>query len=156
MSIRFLDAQFDDASLGVHSSRTDDGQVLSILFDRLQSQSTPQDNDAAPELGRAEGTCRYEGSGWISVQVRGSTATTGPHGYAHAFGWVNGRRLQLAPSSSDNQIHASVVLPVDSGAPLRLSLLLLAQRDLAEVGSTAACWVDSIDIQVVPAPRNRR
>ena len=54
MTFQLLSADFDDASLGVHSTRTDDGQVLSVLFEHLEVESQAEDDDAAPQVRRAE------------------------------------------------------------------------------------------------------
>ena len=99
---------------------------------------------------------RCAGSGWVSVQVRGASVLVGGHGYVHAMGWANGRHLRAASDVPGEPFATAVTAPVGADGALRLSLLLLAQRDLAEAGAAAACWVDSIDIMVVPDPRARR
>lgn len=153
MPLSLLSASFGDASPGFRSTRTEDGQVLSVLFDRLQIESARHDTDAAPQALRAEGVVQCRGSGWVVVEVRGATAAAGGHAYAHATGWANGRRLAPAPHAVDEPFVTSVTAPVASGGSLRLSLLLLAQRDLDSANSAAACWVDSIDITVLPEPK---
>lgn len=156
MTFQMLSVSFEDTSLGMSGTRTEDGQALSVLFDRLSAESQADDTDAAPQVRRAEGVVNCKGSGWVSAQVRGATAVAGDHGYAHALGWANGRRLRAASDAFGEPFSASVTAPVGPDGLLRLSLLLLAQRDLAEAGSGAACWVDSIDIVVTPDPRARR
>ena len=155
MTFQLLSVSFEDTSLGMRGTRTDDGQTLSVLFDRLVSESQPDDRDAAPQVSRAEGLVNCEGSGWASVQVRGATVVAGDHGYAHALGWANGRRLRPVSEILGEPFAAAVTAPVGPDGLLRLSLLLLAQRDLADAASGAACWVDSIDIMVTPGPRKR-
>lgn len=155
MKLKLSSASFQDAALGAHCTRTDDGQVLSVLFDRLQIESAAADVDAVPQVLRAEGEVQCEGSGWVSVQVRGATTAAGGHGYAHATGWANGRRLQPATHAPDEPFVTAVAAPVGRDGRLRLSLLLLAQRDLESTGSAAVCWVDSIDITVVPDAQGR-
>jgi hypothetical protein len=156
MTLQMLSVSFEDTSLGMSGTRTEDGQVLSVLFDRLTAESQADDSDAAPQVSRAEGVVRCEGTGWVSVQVRGATGVAGDHGYAYALGWANGRRLRAASDAFGEPFAAAVTAPVGSDGLLRLSLLLLAQRDLAEAGSGAKCWVDSIDIAVTPDPAARR
>lgn len=153
MALTLLSAVFDDTRLGMHGTRTVDGQVLSVLFDDLQVDSSESDVDAAPQVCRAEGVLQCEGTGWVAVQVRGAALSVGTHGFAHALGWANGRRLRAAPLAPGEPFAASVTAPVGSDGRLRLSLLLLAQRDLGLPDSAAACWVDSIDITVVPDPQ---
>lgn len=155
MAFQLLSVSFEDTSLGMNGTRTEDGQVLSVLFDSLTSESQADDTDAAPQVRRAEGLVRCEGGGWVSVQVRGATAVVGDHGYAHVVGWANGRRLRAASDVPGEPFATAVTAPVGADGALRLSLLLLAQRDLAEADSAAACWVDSIDIEVTPGPRAR-
>lgn len=155
MNLKLSSASFEDASLGMHGTRTDDGQILSVLFDHLQAASEATDHDAMPQVRRAEGVVQCEGQGWVSVQVRGATAAAGSHGYAHALGWANGRRLQAAARTPDEPFVAAVAAPVGSDGRLRLSLLLLAQRDLGSPSAAAACWIDSIDIAVLPDQRAR-
>ncbi len=155
MTLQLLSVSFEDTSLGMNGTRTEDGQVLSVLFDRLASESQADDIDATPQVRRAEGLVQCEGSGWVSVQVRGATAVVGDHGYAHAVGWANGRRLRAVSDVPGEPFATAVTAPVGLNGVLRLSLLLLAQRDLAEAGSAAACWIDSIDIVVTPGPRAR-
>lgn len=155
MTLQLSTASFEDAGLGAHSTRTDDGQVLSVLFDQLQIDSAQADVDAVPQVRRAEGVVHCEGSGWVSVQVRGATAAAGGHGYAHVTGWANGRRLLPAAHAPDEPFVTAVAAPVGRDGRLRLSLLLLAQRDLGSTDSAAACWVDSIDITVLPDAQSR-
>ena len=156
MALQIMSVMFDDASLGMRGTRTDDGQVLSVLFDNLMAESQPADSDAAPQVRRAEGLVRCNGTGWLSVHVRGAVMVTGAHGYAHALGWANGRRLRLAPQGLDEPMTASISAPVGADGQLRLSLLLLAQRDLHEQASAAVCWLDSIDIAVLPLGRTKQ
>ena len=148
MSLKLNTAIFEDASLGVQGTRTEDGTQFSLLFDHLQAESQVSDTDFTPSIRRAEGVIHCDGSGWVSVLVRGSTIVVGEHGYAHAMGWVNGRRLRMAPHGPDEPFSAAVAAPVDASGQLRISLLLLAQRDLGSNGSGALCVVDSIDISV--------
>lgn len=157
MTMELHSASFEDVSLGMHGTSTDDRQVMSVLFDDLKAESTRTDVDSAPQVRRAEAKVMCSGRGWVSVQVRGTTAKVGGHGYAHALGWANGRRLRAAHASgeTDEPFIAAVVAPVGGDGRLRLSLLLLAQRDLEIPDSAAACWVDSIDIAVLPDPRGR-
>ena len=155
MAFQLMSVSFDDTSLGMSGTRTDDGQVLSVLFDRLASESQAADIDVAPAFRRAEGLVHCEGSGWVAVQVRGATNLVGDHGYAYVLGWANGRRLRATSDVSGDPFAATVTAPVGAVGELRLSLLLLAQRDLADADSAAACWVDSIDIVVAPGPRAR-
>jgi len=155
LELELTSVHFADGGLGVHWTRTQDGQVLSVLFDHMKVDSGVKDGDVAPEVQHAEGSVRCIGSGFVTVQVRGATIVTGMHGYAHATGWANGRRLRAAPGPSDEPFVMSTVAPVSQDGQLRLSLLLLAQRDLLEPNSAAACWIDSIDIVVVPEPRSR-
>jgi len=155
MAMELRSASFEDVSLGMGGTSTDDRQVMSVLFDDLKTESAPADVDAAPQVRRAEGEVTCSGRGWVSVQVRGTTAMVGGHGYAHALGWANGRRLRAAahvPGESNEPFVSAVVAPVGNDGRLRLSLLLLAQRDLEVPRSAAACWVDSIDIAVLPDP----
>lgn len=155
MPLNLLSASFEDPHSGIHSTRTEDGQVLSVLFDRLQIESARDDADTAPQVLRAEVVIQCRGSGWVAVEVRGATAAAGGHGYAHATGWANGRRLVPAAHAPDEPFVTSVAAPVAADGSLRLSLLLLAQRDLGSADSAAACWVDSIDIAVLPDPKAR-
>ena len=151
MALILLSASFDDTSLGVHGTRTDDGQILSVLFDFLGVESAAADIDALPQTVHVNGTVRCEGQGWVTVHARGAVVVAGEHGYAHAMGWANGRRLRLKARSTGEPISASVTAPVGADGLLRLSLLLLAQRDLTLPDSAAALWLDSLDIEVVPA-----
>jgi hypothetical protein len=153
MAFQLLSATFEDSSLGLKGARTEDGQILSLLFNRLAVESLATDLGTGPQARRAEGQVRCEGSGWVSVQVRGVAAVVGEHGYAHLIGWANGRPLRMMVDSLNEPFSACVSAPVGVDGVLRLSLLLLAQRDLAETASEAACWLDSIDIAITPGPR---
>lgn len=155
MGLKLNAATFEDASLAVRGTRTDDRTVFSLLFDNLVAQSQADDHDAAPATRRAEGVVQCEGSGWVCVLVRGAVAVAGEHGYAHAFGWANGRRLRATPRAADEPFSAAVAAPVGPDGQLRISLLLLAQRDLASSDSGALCAIDSIDISVLPAGPTR-
>lgn len=156
MPLQLLSAEFDDARLGVSSTRTEDGQVLSVLFENLAIESQPDDQTQQPEVRRAEGTVQVAGTGWVTLQVRGTGVHTGDHGLAHGLLWANGRKLRLSPLGADTQYAAACAVPLRNGEPLRLSLLLLAQRDLQQAGSGAGFWVDSIDFAVhEPATRQR-
>ena len=154
MTFQLLSADFDDASLGVHSTRTDDGQVLSVLFDHLEVESQAEDDDAAPQVRRAEGTVQCQGAGWVSLEVRGNVTVVGSHGFAHVLGWVNGLRLRSSTLGLDEPFSATVSAPVGANGRLRISLLLLAQRDLTAPATGAQSVVHSIDIRVI-ASRQR-
>lgn len=149
MSLKLHTAIFEDAALGVRGTRTDDGTQFSLLFDSLLADSQVSDTDFTPAVRRAEGVIQCDGSGWVSVLVRGRTIVVGEHGYAHVTGWVNGRRLRPAPSGPDEPFSAATAAPVGPSGHLRISLLLLAQRDLAASDSGALCVVDSMDISVL-------
>lgn len=157
MTMGLLSASFEDVSLGMGGTSTDDRQVMSLLFDDLKAESATADVDSAPQVRRAEGEVVCSGGGWVTVQVRGATAMVGGHGYSHVMGWANGRSLRAAHASGepDEPFIAAAVAPIGSDGQLRLSLLLLAQRDLQVPASAAACWVDSIDFAVLPDPRGR-
>lgn len=153
MQLKLMTAVFDEPSLGAHSTRTDSGNVLSVLFDQLLANSQASDLDSAPQLQRAEGIVQCEGQGWVSVLVRGSVIVAGAHGYAHLTGWANGRRLREAARVADEPFCEAVLAPVAADGQLRISLLLLAQRDLTSSDSGAMCVVDSVDIAVLPPQR---
>lgn len=156
MTLKLLQPEFADARLGLSFTHTEDRQVLSLLFERLSIESQTDDTGQPPEVLRAEGTVQVSGSGWVSLQVRGSGVLTGDHGLAHGLLWANGRKLRLSAQGQDTQYAAACAVPLRHSEPLRLSLLLLAQRDLQQAGSGAGFWVDSIDIAVlVPATRQR-
>ena len=155
MTLQLLAATFEDSSLGLHGARTDEGSALSLLFDSLMVESAAADVNPTPEVRRAEGVVQCAGSGWVSVQLRGATAVAGGHGFAHALGWANGRRLRALETAEGEPFCISVAAPVAADGLLRLSLLLLAQRDLADANSAAACWVDSIDMSVLTLQRRQ-
>lgn len=155
MSLTLESASFDKVELGVSGARTNDGQVLSILFTGLEATSHPDDQDAMPQAVRADGPVRCRGTGWVSVQVRGGSQISGPRGLAHVMVWANGRRIGLMPDSPEEPLAGATTARIGADGELRLSLTLLAQRDLAEAGSGAMCWVDSIDLQVI-GPADRR
>lgn len=154
MSLQLQSASFETVPETVHVTKTDSGDALSVLFDRLTIESGPQDTDPRPNAFRLDGSIECHGDGWVHVDLRGYALSTDPHGYAHIAAWVNGRRMIAAPAGADEPVSAGLSAPVRSGT-LRISLLLLAQRDLASASSTAACGVDSLDLRVV-APRQRR
>ncbi|MBB2487755.1 hypothetical protein H5407_21165 [Mitsuaria sp. WAJ17] len=155
MSLTLESASFDKVELGVSGARTDDGRALSILFTGLEAASQPDDQDATPQAVRADGRVRCRGTGWVSVQVRGGSQIGGPRGLAHVMVWANGRRIALMPDSPEEPLAGATTARIGADGELRLSLTLLAQRDLAEASSGAMCWVDSIDVQVLePIPRS--
>jgi hypothetical protein len=156
MGLQLERAEVADAEvLAATSARTVDGGVLSIVFGRLTARSLSDDADVAPQTLRAEIVVHGRGSGWVSVEVRGAGLSDRPHGYAHATGWANGRRLRLLTGSDGEPAAAAVSAPVGADGVLRVSLLLLAQRDLAVTPSAAQCWVDTIDVRVIDAPQRR-
>lgn len=155
MGLILESASFDNVDLGMSGTRTEDGQVLSMLFTGLSAASQPSDPDAAPQAMQANGLVRCRGMGWVSVQVRGGSHLSGPRGVAQVMVWANGRRIALLPESPQEPMAGATAARVNADGELRLSLTLLAQRDLLEPGSGAMCWVDSIDVQVlVPGPRS--
>ena len=48
MSLKLDAATFEDTSLGVRGTRTEDRMVFSLLFDNLVAQSQADDKDVAP------------------------------------------------------------------------------------------------------------
>ena len=154
MDLILESASFDDIGLGMSGARTQDGQLLSVLFSRLEVSCPPNDLDAEPQTLRADGVVRCRGMGWVSVQVRGGSRLGGQRGLAHVMVWANGRRIAWLPDLPEEPLCAATTARIGADGELRLSLTLLAQRNLAEAGSGAMCWVDAIDIQVLPAARS--
>lgn len=154
MSLQLQSASFEADSSGFHVSRTDSGNALSVLFDHVVVKSGPQDADPRPQVIRLDGGITYQGHGWVHVDLRGYALSTHPQGYAHISAWIDGRRMMAAPAGPDEPVSASLSAPVNGGT-LRVSVLLLAQRDLAAGTSTAACGLDSLDF-IVTDRRGRR
>lgn len=152
MSLQLQSARFATAAFS--QTRTDSGNALSVLFDHLAVVSGRDDDDAPPQALRLDGEIHCSGAGWVSIQVRGQSLSSGPHGYAHLSAWANGRRLHAAPAGAEEPFSVSIAVPVKDEI-LRLSFLLLAQRDLTASNSAAECAVDSIDLLVI-SPRGRR
>lgn len=154
MGLSLIEAAFDARAGAWRAAHTDNRQVLSILFDELSVHSGETDQDAAPQVLSFDGRIRCEGAGWVAVQVRGDAMSSSLHGWAHAKAWANGRALRAESPHAGEPWCASVVAPVRDGT-LRVSLLLLAQRDLKDPTSAAACWLDSIDLTVIERKTGR-
>jgi len=148
-------AVFANSQLDVKGTRTEDGQTLSILFGALSATSEVDDVDPAPDAVHADGEIRCTGTGWVEVQVRGAGHLSDARGLAHVVVWANGKRSSLTADAEEEPLFGALTCRVVDGEPLRISLTLLAQRDLSSPTSAAACWVDSIDIKTLDVKPSR-
>ena len=152
MRLTLASVVFDGPPTRVSQAVTADGSALSVIFDQLVARSGTSDTDPMPQTVRLDGEVLCAGHGWVTVQARGAGLSSDAHGYAHATVWANGRRLRSEPAAANEPFVSAVVAPVE-GRGIRLSVLLLAQRDLGIAGSAAECWLDTLDIQVIDHPR---
>lgn len=135
------------------STQTEDGRVISVLFDDLKADSSIRDSTPSVEskvmnfvVPLTEGIQKS-----VRVQARGFRAVAGQHSWAHALVWINGQRMRI-PSSQPNQDeswYAASLVNVQGKTELRVSVTLLAQRDMSELNSAAQCVLDSIDFEVI-------
>lgn len=143
-----------DLPPGIHCARTDDGHQMSLLLQDFCAVSQPSQGCADPSSRQLDLWLPCTGQGWVLTQLRGSAISTGGHGWAELLAWVNGRPLRARAMPPDEPLLVSTKALAHGG--LRLSLLLLAQRDLEDPASTAGCWVDSIDLTTMVSPGSQR
>lgn len=137
----------------VSTTQTENGLVTSVLFDELKADSSTCDSTPTVEsavmnfvVPLTEGIQKF-----VRIEARGSRGIAGPHSWAHALVWVNGQRLRI-PSNQANLTepwYASSQLNVQGKTELRVSVTLLAQRDMSELNSAAQCVLDSLDFEVI-------
>lgn len=141
------------------SALTGDGSVLSIIFDKFKADSNPNDKALAAEANvlNFEVPITPAGSGLVRVEARGFMATSGAHSWVHAVIWVNGQRV--VPISNHGEInenfYAALCVDATGQTKLRVSVTLLAQRDLALLGSDAQVVLDTLDFSALASPQAR-
>lgn len=140
----------------VRGTITDDGQILSLLFDAANVISDGADTTACPVSRQLdlEIPCSGSGSALVRLEMSGARSNAGLHSWNHAFILVNGKRLPVPAAVGTNanggeNWYGALTLAVHARCALRVSISLLAQRDLADNSSTAQIGLDSIDLQVI-------
>ena len=135
------------------STRTDDGSAVSVLFNDFKADSNPSDNSQTAEVATVNfeiPVAAYD-SKFVLIEARGFCVSTGPHSWARFIIWVNGQRIAQPQSDTidDGSFYAAMRVNVTQKSVLRVSVTLLAQRDLFEANSTAQCGLDSLDFSAV-------
>lgn len=143
------------ASSGLSTSATftDDKRICSILLTGARVESLPSDSNPAPDgkVFEIEVGFTTEKKAKVKVEARGARLLAGVHSWAHALIWANGQRLPLAPENADpldSTFYTAAISTAQPGEPLRISVSLIAQRDLGEAASQASFELDSLDITV--------
>jgi hypothetical protein len=144
---------------GVRSTRTDDSSVLAVLFDDFKADSTPSDQTQSAEASvlNFEVPLAAGNKGLVRLEARGFIATVGPHSWVHVVVWVNGQRMVPISNAGEVSENFYAALCVDAAgqSALRVSVTLLAQRDLAVPGSSAQVALDTLDFSALPGPQVR-
>jgi hypothetical protein len=138
---------------GLSSTRTSDGSVVSIVFDKFKANSDTNDKTQSAEatILNFEVPVSPGGSGLVRVEARGFMATIGAHSWVHAVMWVNGKRMVPISNNGETSENFYAALCVDAAGQtaLRVSLTLLAQRDVALPRSSAQVVLDVLDFSVL-------
>jgi hypothetical protein len=146
----------DMPATGVSSTRTDDGSVLAVLFDHFKADSSPGDQTQSAEASvlNFEVPLAASNRGLVRLEARGFMATIGPHSWVHALVWVNGQRM--VPISNAGEVsenfYAALCVDATGQSALRVSVTLLAQRDLSVPGSSAQVVLDVLDFSALSSP----
>ena len=144
---------------GVSSTRTDDGVAMSIIFDNFKVQSNPTDQTQSAESAvlNFEVPLAADSTGMVRVEARGFMATSGAHSWVHAVTWINGQRMEPISNSgeSNENFYAALCVDATGQTQLRVSVTLLAQRDLALLGSESQVMLDTLDFTALSSPQAR-
>jgi hypothetical protein len=144
---------------GLSSTRTFDGSVVSIVFDIFKADSNTNDKTQSAEatILNFEVPVCPAGSGLVRVEARGFMATIGAHSWVQAVMWVNGQRMVPISNSGETneKFYAALCVDATGQTKLRVSVTLLAQRDLALLGSDAQLVLDTLDFSALASPQVR-
>jgi hypothetical protein len=144
---------------GFSSTRTSDGSVVSIVFDKFKANSDANDKTQSAEatILNFEVPVSPAGSGLVRVEARGFMATIGAHSWVHAVMWVNGQRMEPISNAGEvgENFYAALCVDATGQSALRVSVTLLAQRDLAVQGSSAQVALDVLDFSALLRPQAR-
>lgn len=138
---------------------TNDGSVLSIIFDACKVESNPSDQTQAAEVKvlNFEVPVAAGSNAIVRIEARGFMAAQGPHSWVHGMLWVNGKRM--VPIQNDGCVnqnfYAALSVKSQGVTALRVSITLLAQRDLAVVQSDAQLVLDTLDFSVLTPAKER-
>lgn len=141
------------------STRTSDGSILGIIFDKFKADSSPSDQTQSAEATvlNFEVPITPAGSGLVRIEARGFMATSGAHSWVQAVIWVNGQRMvPISNNGEKNEnFYAALCVNATGQTKLRVSVTLLAQRDLALLGSDAQVVLDTLDFSALASPQVR-
>ena len=141
---------------GVSTTKTDDGSVISVVFDAMRADSQPSDQTQSAEatILNFEVPLVANSQSLVRIEARGFLATVGAHSWVHAVMWVNGRRM--VPISNNGEIsenfYAALCVDTAGQSALRVSLTLLAQRDLSLQESSSQIALDTLDFSLLAIP----
>ncbi len=148
------------ADKGVSATRTDDGSVLAVIFNACKAESTPNDQTQSAEAAvlNFEVPLATGSNGLVRVEAHGFMGTAGSHSWVHAIMWVNGKRMVPISNNGDTSenFYAALCIDVAGQSALRISVTLLAQRDLAIPTSSAELVLDTLDFAVLPIVQLRQ
>lgn len=135
------------------STNTDDGSVVSVVFDAMcaDSQLSDQTQSAEATVLNFEVPLVANPYGLVRIEARGFMATVGEHSWTQAVIWVNGQRMspRSNPSEFNENFYAAMCVDTRDKSALRVSVTLLAQRDLAVSSSSAQVTLDTLDFSVL-------
>jgi hypothetical protein len=138
---------------GVGTTRTSNGSVVSILFDACIAESSSRDRSLSAEtfvlnfeVPVATGT-----KGHVRVEAHGFSASFGAHSWTYAVIWVNGRKMKPinSPADASENFYGALCVDIGGQAAIRVSVTLLAQRDLLSQSSAARIVLDTLDFEVL-------
>lgn len=141
------------------STQTEDGRVVSVIFEDLKADSSIRDSAPSVEskvmnfaIPLAEGSQKF-----VRVHARGFRAVAGLHSWALALVWINGQRMRIPSNqaSLSESWYAAALVNVQGKTELRVSVTLLAQRDMSEQSSAAQCALDSLDFEAIDGKDKR-
>ena len=132
---------------------------MSIIFEKFRADSAPSDQTQSAEsaLLNFDVPLAAGSKGMVRVEARGYLATVGAHSWAHAVIWVNGQRMMPISNSGEVSENLYAALYVDGAgqSALRVSVTLLAQRDLTLPESNAQITLDTLDFSGFISPQER-
>lgn len=141
------------------STYTNDGSVLSIIFNACKVESNPSDQTQAAEVKvlNFDVPVVASSNSLVRIEARGFMATEGPHSWVHGMIWVNGKRMMPIQNEKDvNQnFYTALTVKTQGVTALRVSITLLAQRDLAITQSDAQIVLDTLDFSVLTPAKER-
>ncbi len=133
----------------INATSTPDFSALTLFFDDLISVNDANDPGNMIESASAdiEVDIQIDQPETLIFDFRGSILVSNPACWGLVSANAKGQRMIIHSSEQDGEFNRQMMIELKESGPLWLSVLLLSQRDPADLTSSANTQCDSLDLR---------